>query len=40
MVHEFVNKLVASEAFIDPVWRESTQMKEEFLFEIFAFLRN
>ena len=34
--HEFVNKLVEWEAFIDSVWRECTQLKDEFLFEIFA----
>ena len=34
--HEFVNKLVERSALIDPVWRECTQLKDEFLFEIFA----
>ena len=31
--HELVNKLVA---FINSVWRECTQLKNGFLFEIFA----
>ena len=34
--HEFVNKLVECEVFIDPVRIECTQLKDEFLFEIFA----
>ena len=36
MFHEFMNILVESEAFFDPVWRECTQLKDEFLFGIFA----
>ena len=35
-LHEFVNKLVEREAFINFVWRECTQLKNEFLFEIFV----
>ena len=34
--HEFLNKLEEREEFIDPVWRECTQLEDEFLFEIFA----
>ena len=34
--HEFVNKSVEREAFIDPLCRECTQLKDEFLFEIFV----
>ena len=34
--HEFVNKLVELEAFINFVWRECTQLKNEFLLEIIA----
>ena len=34
--HDFLNNLEEREAFIDPVWRECTQLKGEFLFEIFA----
>ena len=34
--HEFVNKLVEREASINSVWRECNQLKDEFLFEIFA----
>ena len=33
---EFVNKLVERDVFIDPARIECTQMKDEFLFEIFA----
>ena len=31
--HELVNKLVEVEAFINSVWRECTQVKDEFLFD-------
>ena len=34
--HEFENKLVEWEAFIDPVWIECTQVKDKFLLEILA----
>ena len=34
--YEFVNKLMECEVFIDPVRIECTQLKDEFLFEIFA----
>ena len=34
--HKFLNKLEEREAFIDPVWRECTQLEDGFLFEIFA----
>ena len=34
--HEFVNKLVEWVAFINSVWKKCTQLKNEFLFEIFA----
>jgi len=37
--HEFVNKFVELGAFIDPVWRECTKLKNEFLFEIFVAFR-
>ena len=35
--HKFVNKLVECEAFNDPVRIECTQLKDEFLLEIFVF---
>ena len=31
--HELVNKLVEREAFINSVWRDCTQLKDEFLFD-------
>ena len=34
--HVFVNKLEEWEAFINSLWRECTQLKDQFLFEIFA----
>ena len=34
--HEYVNIVVEWEAFFDPEWIECTQLKDEFLFEIFA----
>ena len=34
--HEFVNKLVEQEAFIDLLGIECTQLKDKFLFRIFA----
>ena len=39
--HEFVNKLVEWESFVDPVWieLECTQLKDEFFFEIFCGIR-
>ena len=35
MFHDFVNKFLEREAYIDPVWREWSQLKNEFLFAIF-----
>ena len=37
--HEFVNKFLELEAFIDPVWRECTKLKDEFLVETFVAFR-
>ena len=34
--HEFLNKLVERGAFLDSVRLECTQLKDEFLLEIFA----
>ena len=34
--HEIVIKLMEQEAFIDPMWIECTQLKDKFLFKIFA----
>ena len=36
MVTLICEKLVELEVFINSVWRECTQLKNEFLFEIFA----